>query len=78
MDPVQIAAAVSAVLVAGVTVVGAWLRSVVSREKSREVARRDLVRRLPEGSRILDLGKHGILIEFGPVSHAKASGDGDR
>ncbi len=47
MDPVQMAAAVSAVLVAGVTVVGAWLRSVVSREKSREVARRDLVRRLP-------------------------------
>ncbi|GAA3613449.1 hypothetical protein GCM10022419_118190 [Nonomuraea rosea] len=78
MDPVQVGAIVSAVLVAGVTIVGAWLRSVVRRERNRDVARRDLVRRLPTGSRILDLGKRGMLIEFGPVTNPKVSDDGDR
>jgi len=43
----------------------AWLRSRVQCRQAREVSRRDHVRCLPPGSRIVDLGERGVIVEVG-------------
>jgi len=50
-------------LVGGIA--GLMIRSRMLKDRLREAARRDHVRRLPEDSRIIDLGKNGIIIEVG-------------
>jgi hypothetical protein len=58
-------------LVGGIA--GLMIRSRMLRERFREAARRDHVRRLPEDSRIVDLGKNGIMIEVGSRADRHAS-----
>ncbi|NUP50219.1 MAG: hypothetical protein HOW97_23355 [Catenulispora sp.] len=59
MDPVVTAAA----LTAGATAVSGWARMKV--QSARENARIEHLRILPPGSRLLDLGENGLLIEVG-------------
>lgn len=66
MDAITLsAAAVPAVTGAVTTIATAWLRArsqeLRAREESRSVCRPGL----PPGSRIIDLGEHGIVIEVG-------------
>jgi hypothetical protein len=65
IDPVTATAIVAAVLGAATTITGTWLRGRVLRQRAREEARRDHLRRLPPGSRLIDLGDRGLVIEVG-------------
>lgn len=66
MEPV---ATTTAVLAAGVgsltTITVGWLKAWVQLRRAREESRRQHVRALPTGSRIIDLGERGIVIEVG-------------
>lgn len=66
MDAVTVAAAVPALTSAAVTIARAWLRAHGERLRVKERSRQDYVRSLPPGSRIIDLGKNGLVIEMGP------------
>lgn len=59
-----VAAATAVTGMAG-TVMMAWLRGRVQRHQAREAARRDHVRYLPPGSRIVDLGERAMAIDVG-------------
>jgi hypothetical protein len=65
VDPATIQALVTAVCGAAGVVMAAWVRARVQRHRAREAARRDHLRDLPPGSRVIDLGEHGIVIEVG-------------
>lgn len=65
MDTMDLASSVTAVTGAAVALVGSCFRARVQRQRAREEARADHVRNLGPGSRVLDLGENGILIEFG-------------
>ena len=65
MEPVTIVA-VSTVCAGAVSAalrVWAWQR--VARSRGREVARRQYLRCLPAGSRVVDLGDHCLVIDIG-------------
>ncbi len=64
MDPLTTAALLTAVLGALTTLGGTWLRGRVRHQMAREEARRDHIRHLPPGSRLLDLGRIGMVIEI--------------
>ena len=66
MDSVTIAAVVPALTSAGVAIARMWLRAGGDRQRARERSRHDYVCSLPSGSRIIDLGKNGLVIEIGP------------
>lgn len=69
MDPVTVVAALAPLIGGGITLAGTWLQ--------RRSARRSLhqhVRHLPPGSRVIDLGGHGVVIEIGGGS-TPAPGD---
>ncbi|WP_271216606.1 hypothetical protein [Streptosporangium carneum] len=57
---------------------GIWLRGRIQRHRLREEARRDHVRRLPPGSRLLDLGRHGVIIEVGGAERGLRSSADER
>ncbi|GLW56718.1 hypothetical protein [Kitasatospora phosalacinea] len=64
MDPgVTLLAATAGTLVTGVT--AAWCKARVQVRRERELSRRQHLRELPAGSRIVDLGERGVLIEVG-------------
>jgi len=65
MDPVTVATAVTAVAGMLGTLLTAAIRGRTARALAREAARRDHVRHLRPGSRIIDLGDHGVTIEVG-------------
>lgn len=65
MDTMDLASSVTAVTGAVVALAGSCFRARVQRQRAREEARADHVRNLGAGSRLLDLGESGILIEFG-------------
>ncbi|WP_061296981.1 hypothetical protein [Herbidospora cretacea] len=44
---------------------GLWLRVHLQRIRLREESRRDHIRHLPPGSRVLDLGSRGVVIDVG-------------
>jgi hypothetical protein len=66
MDAVTIAAVVPAITSAGVAIARVWLRAGGERQRVRERSRHDYACSLPSGSRIIDLGKNGLVIEIGP------------
>lgn len=66
MGVVTVAAAVSAVSGAEATVAVAWLRTHSQLRRARERSRHGHLRDLPPGSRVVDLGRHGLVIEIGP------------
>jgi preprotein translocase subunit YajC len=59
-------AAVPAVCAAVATIAVAWLQVRGRRQQARDRARQDHVCSLPPGSRVVDLGRHGLVIEIGP------------
>lgn len=59
------ASTVTAVTGAVLALAGSWFRARIQRHRAREEARADHVRNLGPGSRLVDLGENGILIEFG-------------
>lgn len=61
MDQIMAVAALNAVSVCW----RAWARDRGHHRQEHEDARCDLVRQLPRGSRIIDLGKRGMVIEVG-------------
>jgi hypothetical protein len=65
MDPVTAATIASAIVGAAATVLGVWLSWRAERRRSRDAARRDYANHLPPGSRIVDLGRHGAVIDIG-------------
>ena len=73
MDAITVTAAASAGMGAATTMAAAWLRARSQRQRAREKTRRDYLRGLPPGSRVIDLGDHGIVIEVG----ARAAGAGN-
>jgi hypothetical protein len=66
---VMVTTTAAALLTAAVGTAGAflraWLRSRVQCRQAREASRRDHVRCLPPGSRIVDLGERGVIVEVG-------------
>jgi hypothetical protein len=75
MEPITVASAVSAV--GGM--VGMLVTARVRRHRAREAARRDHLRYLPPGSRIVDLGDRGLTIEVGDrVAVRELAGDDRR
>lgn len=67
--------AVSTVCASVVSAVHAWAWQRVARKRGRETAGHQHVRHLPVGSRIVDLGDRGLLIDIG---HDVRSPDGRR
>ena len=65
MDPVTAVTIASAIAGAAATVLGMWLSWRTERRRDQDAARRDYANRLPPGSRIVDLGKHGAVIDIG-------------
>lgn len=65
MDPATMQALATAVCGAAGVVMAAWVRGRAQRHRAREAARRDHLRDLPHGSRVIDLGEHGMVIEVG-------------
>lgn len=68
MDPVTTAAMVTTAggaLTCITTITAEWLKARLQLRRAREESRRQHVRILPAGSRIIDLGRHGIVIEVG-------------
>jgi hypothetical protein len=51
-----------------------WTWERVAKCRAREAARRDHVRHLPPGSRLVEPGRHGIVIHVG--AHQEPSGAG--
>jgi hypothetical protein len=65
MDPVTAVTIASAIVGATATVLGVWLSWRAARCRSQDAARRHYADCLPPGSRIVDLGKHGAVIDIG-------------
>ncbi|MEU7864216.1 hypothetical protein [Nonomuraea sp. NPDC049141] len=65
MDYATVAASATAIAGTLCGLGGIWLRGRIHRHRLREEARRDHVRKLPPGSRLLDLGRHGMIIDVG-------------
>ncbi|HET9970330.1 MAG TPA: hypothetical protein VFQ68_19005 [Streptosporangiaceae bacterium] len=78
MDPVTVATAVTAVAGMLGTLVTAGVRGRTARAIAREAARRDHVRYLRSGSRIIDLGDRGVMIEVGNPAGREAAPDEPR
>jgi hypothetical protein len=67
MEPITIAA-VSTVCANTASVLAqawTWRRTARRRAPGREAARHQHLRCLPTGSRIVDLGEHGLIIDLG-------------
>ncbi|WP_282203614.1 hypothetical protein [Kitasatospora fiedleri] len=74
MDPgITLLATTAGTLVISVT--AAWFKARVQVRRERELSRRQHLRALPAGSRIVDLGERGMLIEVG---ERKGSAHGHR
>ncbi|MFI6296631.1 hypothetical protein ACIBEJ_33930 [Nonomuraea sp. NPDC050790] len=71
MDP-AVATTIVALLGALSGIVTVWLQNDARRTGAREKSRRDHLRRLPQGSRVIDLGKRGIVIEVGTTAGREA------
>lgn len=80
MDPVIVASAVTAVLGSLGTIMALCLREQRRRHQLSEQARRDHVRDLPPGSRIVDFGDRGMVIDIGaqPDAGREEQADGQR
>ncbi|MGW8877648.1 hypothetical protein [Streptomyces mirabilis] len=61
----HVTAAAAAACGALTTMIAGWLKVRVQLWRAREESRRQHVRTLPAGSRIIDLGERGIVIEVG-------------
>ena len=72
MDPVTFTAVVSTVTAASAGA-SAWLQA-----RAREQARGEQLRELPPGSRVIDLGEHGIVVEVGGERTAQTDHDAGR
>jgi hypothetical protein len=59
-----VTAAVSAVAGAGATIARAWIKAR-GRQRATEESGRDRLSDLPLGSRVIDFGDHGMVIEVG-------------
>lgn len=58
--------AVATTITAGVSAgANAWLQARARQQRAREDARGRQLRQLPPGSRLIDFGEHGIVIEVG-------------
>jgi hypothetical protein len=68
MDPATVAVPVATAVS---EVPHAWVRSWAQRRETREVSRRDHVRRLPPGSQVIDLGDRGVTIEIGNIGRER-------
>jgi preprotein translocase subunit YajC len=66
MDPVTLTAVVSTVTAAASVGASAWLQARVRQQRAREQARGEQLRELPPGSRVIDLGEHGIVVGLDP------------
>jgi preprotein translocase subunit YajC len=66
MNAIGVIAAASTGMGAAATIIAAWLRARSLRQQAREKSRRDYLHSLPGGSRVIDLGDHGVVIEVGP------------
>lgn len=75
MDPLTITVLVTTTLSTFAALCGIWLRGRVRRQRSREDSRRDHLRHLPPGSRVIDLGGRGIVIEVGAPASRRAQRD---
>jgi hypothetical protein len=76
MNAVAVTATASAGMGAAATIIAAWLRARSLRQQAREKSRRDCLRGLPGGSRVIDLGEHGMVIDVGPEG-ARAGDEAD-
>ncbi|GLY87629.1 hypothetical protein [Actinoallomurus iriomotensis] len=70
MEPVAVITATAPLLGGLLSAAGAWLRG-----RSRRLSRRDLGA-LPPGSRVIDLGGRGLVVEIGgPARPSSPAGD---
>lgn len=65
MGSISVTAALSALAGSATTVVTVWLRARSRERQSRDRSSRKAVQSLPPGSRIVDLGRHGVIIDIG-------------
>ena len=65
MDAMTITAALSALAGSATTIATVWLRTRSQETRARENSRRSQMRELPPGSRIVDLGRRGMVIDVG-------------
>lgn len=65
MEPVSTTAVLTAAGGVFTALTTQWLKVRVQRWRWREESRREHVRGLPAGSRVVDLGERGIVIEVG-------------
>lgn len=74
MDPATLTAVVSATSACA----SAWLQARIRQRRDREQARGEQLRELPPGSRVIDLGEHGIVVEVGGERAAQTDRDEGR
>ncbi|QKW32463.1 hypothetical protein HUT17_04850 (plasmid) [Nocardiopsis flavescens] len=75
VDPTIVVSAVAAIAGGGGTLVGLVLREHRLRRRDREKSRGDHVRHLPPGSRVIDFGGRGMVID---IADPAQSGRGER
>jgi hypothetical protein len=74
MDAISATAALSALAGSATTIGTIWLRARGKRLQARDKSRRRALRDLPPGTRIVDLGRHGMVIDVG--GQASRTGNG--
>jgi hypothetical protein len=65
MDPVTLGVITGTAAGAATAALRLWVWERVAVSRAREASRRDHARQLPPGSRIVDLGRHGMVIDVG-------------
>lgn len=75
MDPATVTVILTAAGGTATAIATRWLRARVQCTQAREASRRQHVTRLPAGSRIIDRGSQGIVIEVG-TGEGNAGGRG--
>jgi len=74
MSAIPITAALSALAASATTIASAWFQAQERRLQAQDWSRRQVVRDLPPGSRVADLGRHGVIIELGSRPSGKHGG----
>jgi hypothetical protein len=74
MDAISSAAVLSALAGSATTIATVWLRARGQRLQARDEPRRSQLCDLPPGSRIVDFGRHGTVIDIGGQASGTENG----
>lgn len=74
MDPITLGLITGTAAGAVTAALRLWVWERAAGRRAREASRRDHVRYLPAGSRIVDLGRHGMVIDVGSGEEPAGAG----